>query len=141
VVGRQTVHGRVGWAETDASGAFHYTHAFRWAEVAETALWRRLGRLDVFARTHRRSVEAELIRPLSFDDEYQSSVWLEQLGRTSITWAFEISSGDACHVRGRIVVVYVDAAGRPAPLSREIRELLTGPRGLAGPNPKRSEEK
>jgi YbgC/YbaW family acyl-CoA thioester hydrolase len=121
---RQTIRGRVGWAETDASGAFYFTHAFRWAEVAETALWRRLGRLDVYARTPRRLVEAELLRPLRFDDEYQVTLWPERLGETSITWSFEITCADISHVRGRVVVVHVDETGKSAPLPDDVRALL-----------------
>jgi YbgC/YbaW family acyl-CoA thioester hydrolase len=121
---RQAVHGRVRWAETDASGLFHYTHAFRWVEVAETELWRRLGRLELVALMPRRSVEAELLRPLSFDDEYDAVLWLERMGFTSITWAFEIVSSGECHVRGRVVAVNVDDQGRSTALTDDVRELL-----------------
>lgn len=125
---RPTIRGRVEWAETDASGAFHYTHAFRWAEAAETELWRRLDRLDLVGRMPRRAVEAELLRPLSFDDEYDATLWPDRLGRTSITWAFEVSSRGVCHVRGQIVVVYVDAAGRATLLPDDLRQRLVAGR-------------
>ncbi|MEA2406729.1 MAG: acyl-CoA thioester hydrolase [Thermoleophilaceae bacterium] len=122
---QQRIRGRVAWAETDASGQFHYSHAFLWAEAAESALWRRLGRLDLMDRTPRRSVEAEFLRSLAFDDEYEVTLSLERLGGTSITWGFEISSGRTCNVRGRTVIVYVDDAGRPQLVPDDVRELLT----------------
>ena len=37
---------RVGWIDTDAGGRIHFTVAFRWAEAAETGLYRKLGLLS-----------------------------------------------------------------------------------------------
>ena len=34
------------WIDTDAGGRIHFTVAFRWAEVAETGLYRKLGLLS-----------------------------------------------------------------------------------------------
>ena len=41
---------RVGWIDTDAGGRIHFTVAFRWAEMAETGLYRKLGLLDEWTR-------------------------------------------------------------------------------------------
>ena len=50
---------RVAWVDTDAGGRIHFTAAFRWAEVAETALMRGLGLIDGWGSYPRRHVEAD----------------------------------------------------------------------------------
>lgn len=113
------------WVDTDAGGRIHFTAAFRWAEAAETALRRELGILRGWGDTPRRHVEADFHRVLRFEDEVEVRIRPEKLGRTSITWAWEISrDGEFC-VSGRHVVVNVDAAGRPAELPDPVRVALT----------------
>ena len=108
---------RVAWVDTDAGGRIHFTAAFRWAEMAEVGLRRKLGLVDGWGDYPRRRVEAEFLRVLVFEDEIEVRIRPEQLGRTSITWAFEITrEGELC-VRGTLIVVHVDAEGRPAPLT------------------------
>ncbi len=50
----------------------------------------------------------------------------ERVGRTSITWAWEILRGGEICVDGRHTVVHVDPEGRPAPLPGRVRERLGG---------------
>jgi len=115
---------RVAWVDTDAGGRIHFTAAFRWAEMAETAIRRKLGLLDEWGSYPRRKVEAEFLQVLVFEDEIEVRIRPERLGQTSITWAFEITrDGEAC-VRGMLVVVHVDAEGRPAPLTEKERAAL-----------------
>ena len=120
---------RVAWADTDASGWLHCTAAFRWAEVAEHALLRRLGlappgTVGGFPRRH---VEATYHRPLRFGDEFDLVLATERIGRTSVTYAWQaVRDGQAC-VEGRTVVVHVDGDARPAPLPRALRDLAAGP--------------
>jgi acyl-CoA thioester hydrolase len=116
---------RVAWADTDASGRIHFTAAFRWAEVAEHALLRRLGlsppgNADGFPRRH---VEATYHRPLRFADEFDLVLAAERVGRTSVTYAWQaIRDGQVC-VEGRTVTVHVDGDGTPTPVPRALREL------------------
>jgi acyl-CoA thioester hydrolase len=115
---------RVAWVDTDAGGRIHFTAAFRWAEMAETAIRRELGLLDEWGSYPRRKVEAEFLQVLVFEDEIEVRIRPERLGQTSITWAFEITrSGEVC-VRGSLVVVHVDADGQPAPLTEKERAAL-----------------
>ena len=56
---------RVGWIDTDAGGRIHFTVAFRWAETAETGLYRKLGLLEEGRGDYpRRHVEADYLRVL-----------------------------------------------------------------------------
>lgn len=116
---------RVAWVDTDAGGRIHFTAAFRWAEMAETGIRRKLGLLEEWGSYPRRRVEAEFLKVLVFEDEIEVSIRPERLGETSITWAFEITrDGELC-VKGTLVVVHVDGVGRPAPLTDTERAALS----------------
>jgi acyl-CoA thioesterase FadM len=115
---------RVAWVDTDAGGRIHFTAAFRWAEMAETGIRRKLGLVEGWGNYPRRKVEAEFLKVLVFEDEIEVRIRPERLGQTSITWEFEITrDGELC-VRGSIVCVRVDDEGRPAPLTDKERAAL-----------------
>lgn len=116
---------RVAWVDTDAGGRIHFTAAFRWAEAAETALMRRLGLLDAWGNYPRRRVEADYLKVLVFEDEVEVRLRVEGVGNTSITYAWEISSGGDVHVTGRHTVVHVDDDGTPAALPESLRAALS----------------
>jgi YbgC/YbaW family acyl-CoA thioester hydrolase len=115
---------RVAWVDTDAGGRIHFSNAFRWAEQAETSLRRELGILDGWGAYPRKRAEAEFHEVLRFEDEIDVRVMPERVGETSITWRFEITRDGELYVDGRLVVVHVDADGRPAPLTEREREAL-----------------
>ncbi len=128
---------RIEWSDTDASGAYHNTAAFRLMEAAETALVDRLGFLgDVYGRHPRVHIEADFVNPLYFRDLIDVSIRVESVGRTSVTYAVEIrragdeegdprgANGDVC-VRGRMVAVLMDRiGGSPLPWPDDQRRLL-----------------
>jgi len=121
----QVENSRVAWVDTDAGGRIHFTAAFRWAEQAETALMRRLGFLnETWGDYPRRKVEAEYLKVLRFDDEIEVRLRVENVGRTSVTYAWAIAKDGDPHVKGRHTVVHVDAEGRPAPLDDALRAVL-----------------
>jgi acyl-CoA thioester hydrolase len=122
---------RVNWVDTDASGLIHYTAALRYFEVAEHALMRKLlaapatvpaERTFMLPRVH---VEADYKAPLRYPDEFDCSARVQALGRSSVTFGFEVrrTDGVLCIV-GRIVAVSVDLMGRTIPLPDHMREPL-----------------
>jgi acyl-CoA thioester hydrolase len=117
---------RVAWVDTDAGGRIHFTAAFRWAELAEVGLRRKLGLVEGWGNYPRRRVEAEFLKVLVFEDEVEVSIRPERLGETSITWAFEITRDSETCVKGTLVVVHVDDEGRPAALTEKERAALGG---------------
>jgi len=117
---------RVAWVDTDAGGRIHFSNAFRWAEVAETSLMRRVGMLDGWGDFPRKHVEAEFHQVLRFDDEFEVRLHVERVGTTSITYAWTIERGGEVCVTGRHTVVNVDGDGRPTPIRDEIRTALSG---------------
>ena len=116
---------RVAWVDTDAGGRIHFSNVFRWAEVAETSLMRRVGMLDGWGDYPRKHVEAEFHRVLRFDDEFDVRLRVEAVGRTSITYVWTLEcDGEVC-VSGRHTIVNVDRDGRPTPVADEVRAALT----------------
>jgi acyl-CoA thioester hydrolase len=120
---------RVAWVDTDAGGRIHFTAAFRYAEQAETALMRELGLVDRLVDYPRRRVEADFREVLRFEDAVAVAIRPEQIGTTSITWAWEIVRGAEVCVEGRHTVVQVDSDGRPAPLPQDVRQRLAAVAG------------
>src|ERR687888_1504256 len=89
------VQRRIEWPDTDASGMYHNTAAFRFIEVAETTLLDRLGFLDdIYGRHPRVHIEADFLRPLWFRDLVDVEVRVISVGRTSVTYETEIRRGD-----------------------------------------------
>lgn len=121
----QIERGRVAWVDTDAGGRIHFTAAFRWAEAAETALARRLGLLNEWSDYPRRHVEAEYLEVLHFEDEFETRLRVDAVGKTSITYGWEIRRDDEVCIRGSHTVVRVDATGRPEPLPDAIKAQLS----------------
>ncbi len=121
----QVEQARVAWVDTDAGGRIHFTAAFRWAEAAETALMRRLGFLGgQWGDYPRRKVEAEYLQVLRFEDEVEIRLRVENVGRTSVTYAWTIAKDGEPYIKGRHTVVHVDAEGRPEPLADAVRAEL-----------------
>jgi acyl-CoA thioester hydrolase len=121
----QTQRFRVGWIDTDAGGRIHFTAVFRWVEVAEISLLRRLGLLDErLADFPRRKVEAEFTLPLVFEDEIDVTLRVARIGRTSITYTWDVLRRGALAIRGSHVVVHVDEQGRPSPVDERYRAQL-----------------
>ena len=127
------VQRRIEWPDTDASTNYHNTAAFRFIEVAETALLERLGILDdVYGRLPRVHVEADFLRALRFRDVVDIELSVAGVGETSITYRFEMRSGYEVAVRGKAVAVLLSGVGgRPVPWPEERRKLLLS----AGPQP------
>jgi 2-aminobenzoate-CoA ligase len=117
---------RIEWSDTDASGAYHNTAAFRLMEAAETALVEHLGFLEqVYGRHPRVHVEADFLRPLFFRNLVDVTIRVAEVGRSSVRYECGIArDGEAC-VRGRLVAVLLDAVrGSPQPWPEPTRLLL-----------------
>jgi YbgC/YbaW family acyl-CoA thioester hydrolase len=118
---------RVAWVDTDTGGRIHFTAAFRWAEVTETSLYRRLGLLrGELADFPRRHVEADYHQVLVFEDEVEVRLWVARVGTTSITYCWEVAKDDERAIDGTHTVVRVGSDGRPVALDDNVRALLEG---------------
>jgi acyl-CoA thioesterase FadM len=127
------VQRRIEWPDTDASTSYHNTAAFRFIEVAETALLERLGILDdVYGRLPRVHIEADFLRALKFRDVVDIQLTVAAVGVSSISYDVEMRCGTQLAVRGRAVAALLSAAGeRPVPWPEDYRKLLL----TSGPQP------
>ncbi|MDQ2622367.1 MAG: acyl-CoA thioesterase, partial [Actinomycetota bacterium] len=73
------------------SGRYHYSTALRLFEAAEVELLSRLGLLDeIYTSMPRAHVEFDYHETLWFRDEVEATVSVDAVGRTSVTFAFEL---------------------------------------------------
>jgi acyl-CoA thioester hydrolase len=118
------VERRISWMECDRSGRIRHQVVFDWVVDAEVALLRRAGVLDeVYDDLPRVAVEARYLVPLGFDDPVVLELSVTELGRSSATYAFQVSRDGAVCVGGTTTVVYV-RDGRAAAMPEELRAAL-----------------
>jgi YbgC/YbaW family acyl-CoA thioester hydrolase len=117
---------RIEWSDTDASGWWHNTAAFRFMEAAETSLLARLGFIEeVYGRHPRVHISADFMATLRFHDVVDVRITVVAVGDSSVTYDVEILRGDEPCVRGRMVAVLLDRpGGRPVSWSEVHRRLL-----------------
>lgn len=119
---------RIGWSDTDASGHYHYTAAFRLFEAAESVLMGQLGLLHTAqARIPRVHAEADFRRPLHSHDLVDVHGRVEAVGRSSVTFAFEVHrEGELCATGRVIAALMTRPEGDTTGWSDEERRLLLG---------------
>ncbi len=124
---------RVRWVDTDASGRIHYTAAFRYFEIAEWELFRKIG---VPLRGHqgtfgfpRVEVTANFHAPLYADDEITVHIHPTRVGNTSITFALEVLRETTRCISGTVTAVCVGEQGRPIAVPDAIRQALAAAGG------------
>jgi YbgC/YbaW family acyl-CoA thioester hydrolase len=125
------VERRVEWSDTDASGVYHNTTVIRLVETAETLLLSELGMLDeIYGRLPRVRLELDFRRALRFHDLVEVHLGVVAVGRSSVTYAFDVRREGKVCVEGTAIAALVDGAdGRPSPWPDGYRRLLLG----AGP--------
>jgi acyl-CoA thioester hydrolase len=134
---RETVTRTVEWVDTDASGHHHNSFITRSVEAAEAQLFRRLGLLEeYFGTAPRVHQEVDFRSKLYFGQEATTVLEIESVGRSSMTFRFEVS-GEAFDregsgpiprrlaASGRYVTVYVPrGTEESAPWPEAILEKL-----------------
>jgi acyl-CoA thioester hydrolase len=114
----------ISWMECDPSGRIRHQVVFDWVVDAEVALLRAAGVLgEVYDDLPRVSVEARYVSPLRFDDLVLLELSVTRLGRSSATYAFEVTRDGTVCVTGSATVVFV-RDGRAAPLPDALRAAL-----------------
>ena len=112
---RITVQQQVQWVDTDASGHHHSSAPTRWIEQTENMLYESLGIADITSgcvpRVH---FEIDYLNQLFFRDPIEVTLNVESVGRTSVTYSFQITARDSLAVRGNYVVVLTTRTGKKA---------------------------
>ncbi|MGH2662542.1 MAG: acyl-CoA thioesterase [Actinomycetota bacterium] len=116
---------RIQWFDTDASTKYHNTAPLRLMEEAEAALLDELGIVrEVYGWLPRAHVSIDYRRPLRFWDQVEVELEVAEVGRTSITYTFRVTSGGELCSEGKVVAVLIDEEGRARPWPEEHRKLL-----------------
>lgn len=121
----------------DDLDAFQILHNARYLVLFEHAIgsfWRLLGwggALDFNSNPDQfhlvRANQVEYLRPVSGTGEVRIRVWVEKLGRTSLTFGLRVMpmDEDVDHAHGQRVIVRIDPETRkPTPWSDEFRESI-----------------
>jgi YbgC/YbaW family acyl-CoA thioester hydrolase len=123
---------RVRWAEVDMQKIVFNGHYLTYIDTAIADYWREIslpyphgyvGRYgnDVYLR----KATLEYLGSARYDDELTVYCRVAKLGRSSMTFLFEICRGDeAPLVTAELVYVNADPQMRPAPLPDEVREKI-----------------
>ena len=123
---------RVRWAEVDMQKIVFNGHYLTYIDTAIADYWREIslpyphgyvGRYgnDVYLR----KATLEYLGSARYDDELTVYCRVAKLGRSSMTFLFEICRGDeAPLVTAELVYVNADPQMRPVPLPDEVREKI-----------------
>lgn len=90
LTGHASIDRRVEWVDTDASGHQHNSAIIRWVEAAEAELLRGLDLPDYFPSAPRVHQEISYRSKLWFGQLVTARIEVQKLGRTSLTYAFEV---------------------------------------------------
>ena len=123
---------RVRYAEIDGQKIVFNSRYLEYADHAVSLFWEwsgmdALGPAWTEAEFNVRHTEIDYLKPFTYGDEIEAFVRIARVGGTSLTQRFEL-----CHARTgelhcviEMVIVHVDlAAGRPAPITGEVRAAL-----------------
>jgi acyl-CoA thioester hydrolase len=141
VVARVVYRAHVEWMDTDASGHHHNTAVTRYVEAAEAQLVRERGMPEYFGVAPRVRYEVEFPAKLWFGQPVTTTLVLERVGTSSLTFRFEVWGEQyekhprALAARGRYVTVYVPrGSDRGEPWPQDWHRRLT----VAPPAPRAS---
>jgi len=126
-VSSSTITLTVEWADTDAAGHHHHASVARWVEAAEAALYRAIGHPQLMTLVPRVAYQAEYLDRLFYQDAVEVTLTVRMLGRTSMTYDFEIRriADDVLAARGSYTVVHIGTLqGKSAPWPDDLRKLL-----------------
>jgi YbgC/YbaW family acyl-CoA thioester hydrolase len=124
---------RVRWAEVDMQKIVFNGHYLTYIDTAIADYWRQIGlpypqgyverySNDIFLR----KATLEYLGSAHYDDELTVYCRVSKLGRSSMTFIFEICRGGEAGplVTAELVYVNADPQMRPAPLPEEVRERV-----------------
>ena len=134
----------VEFADTDMAGIVHFSNFFRFMEAAEHAFLRSRGlsfKIEYEGQEYglpRVSASCDYLRPARFGEELTIGVAVAKLGRSSVTYSFDVTRGDEAIARGSVTAVFCRFdEGRPkaCEMPAAFREKLEQPgeRGASAP--------
>ena len=121
---------RVQFYETDVAGIVHFSWFYRYMEEAEHALWRAAGLsiapLGADIGFPRVSASFDFLRPLYFEDEFELTIIVDEIGEKTIRYSATVTRGTTNIATGSLTIACVrKAPGEPmraTPIPREIAD-------------------
>jgi len=102
---------RVQFYEADPAGIVHFSWFFRYLEEAEHAMWRHAGLSiappDAEVAFPRVAADFEFHHPLRFEEEFDVTIRIAAIGRTSMRYAGLVTRGDTRIATGTLSIVCV----------------------------------
>lgn len=128
---------RLEWIDTDAAGIYHNATVSRFVEAAEATLMRERGLPGYFPVAPRVRYEVSFEAPLFFGQEVTASVAVIAIGRSSMTFEFEVwgesfegrpgkRAASGSYVTVHIAGAHDDGSARSAPWPPEWVVALRG---------------
>jgi|SRR5687767_11022741 len=122
----------VRFRDCDAMGHVNNAVYLTYLEQARFAYWRSLWGSDLEALPHGTPgvilarAEIDYRRPAKYGDSLEIRISLEKVGRSSITSSYEVldANGQLVANARTVLVTYDYKAGRPVPITDEIRARL-----------------
>ena len=117
---------RVAWVDTDALGIMHFSNYFRLCERTEQELMNYLGIENEDTFFPRVDAHCTYKSPLKFNDLVNVYMWVKEIGKSHITFSYEIINelDEKTVARCQIVVVPVDSNMKKSILKEEIVEKM-----------------
>jgi len=124
---------RVRWSECDPLGIIHYSAYLRFFEIAEHEMFRACGLPFELLRQKggvwlpRKALQCEFHSPAQMDEEVLIESWFSRVGRTSLTFRFEVYRlSDRVHrASGTLTVVCVHKETmRAYPLPDDVKAMI-----------------
>ena len=120
---------RVNFYECDQAGIVHFSNYYRYMEEAEHAFWRATG--HALTQVHhlgfpRVAAAFDFHAPLKFDQEFDVTMRVAAVGRTSMRYACLITRGETSIATGTMTIVCVEVGPpmRAVPVPPELLERI-----------------
>lgn len=142
LVAHASINRAVEWVDTDASGHQHNSAIMRWVEAAEAELMRSLELPGYFPSAPRVHQEISYRSKLWFGQPITAAIEVRKLGRTSLTYAFEVrghahpKSAGGIAAFGTVTVAHVpQGSEKSQPWPADLVEAINGLMAAAIPAP------
>ena len=126
------------YGEVDSMGFVYHAHHLVYFDIGRTEFMRAHG--VSYAELEKRGYRLPVVdvsldyrRPAHYDQELEVAVWLEDLGRATVTFRYELWDAEgAVLASGRTRLGCIDAAGRPTALPADAHDALASGLGPSG---------
>jgi YbgC/YbaW family acyl-CoA thioester hydrolase len=127
-----TVPFEVLWGDADPSGWIYYAAALRYVAEAEAKLFRKIGLLtnqmiEIGYANPRVHLSIDYIKPFKVHDQGLIHAWIDKVGSSSVSMAFELTDPDnkEVFIKGTLVTVIISfESEKPIPVPEWIKNSI-----------------